>query len=101
HWRGHDWKEAAKTLTRLAGPPPTSGKITADAGRIVVSLAAALTLDDDQAGLAKLRTAFGPAMAGSRFADAFRVLAGDGTAAAGTDPQALATQVAQIGELQN
>jgi hypothetical protein len=101
HWRGHDWKEAAKTLARLAGSPPSSGKIDAEAGRMVVSLAAALTLDDDQAGLAKLRAAFGPAMAGSRFADAFRVLAGDGSTAPGTDPQALASRVAQIGELQN
>ena len=101
HWRAHDWKEAAKTLARLAGSPPSSGKIDDETGRMVVSLAAALTLDDDQAGLAKLRAAFGPAMAGSHFADAFRVLAGDGSTAPGTDPQALAHQVAQIGELQN
>lgn len=100
-WRGHDWKEAAKTLLRLAGTPPADGKIDAEAGRVVVSLAAALTLDDDQAALAKLRAAFGPAMAGSAFADAFRVLAGDGASAPATDPQALASKIAQIGELQS
>jgi hypothetical protein len=100
HWHDHDWKEAAKTLARLAGAPPSDGKIDAEAGRMVIGLAAALTLDDDQAELAKLRASFGPAMAGSRFADAFRVLAGDGTAPPGTDPQALASKVAQIGELQ-
>jgi hypothetical protein len=40
-------------------------------------------------------------MAGSPYADAFRVLAGDGGAAPGANPQIIATKIAQIGELQN
>jgi hypothetical protein len=40
-------------------------------------------------------------MAGSRFADAFRVLAGDDAGPALSDPGKIAQQVAQIGELQN
>ena len=101
YWRTRDWGNAAKTLERLAGAPPADGKIGADAARLVVSLAAALTLDDDQAGLAKLRAAFGPAMAGSQFADAFRVLAGDGASVVAADPKTVAAKIAQLGELQN
>ncbi|HXQ51252.1 MAG TPA: hypothetical protein VN802_09190 [Stellaceae bacterium] len=100
YWHGHDWRAAAQTLGRLAGTPSADGKIDAETGRIVVSLAAALTLDDDQDALAKLRANFGPAMAASRYADAFRVLAGNGSSATGADPKTIATQVAQIGELQ-
>jgi tetratricopeptide (TPR) repeat protein len=100
-WRGHDWKNAATTLGRLAGVPPADGKIDADAGRIVLSLAAALTLDDDQAELTKLRAAYGPAMVASSFAKAFHVLAGSGTANDSADPSTLAGQVAQIGDLQS
>ncbi len=101
YWRRHDWRGAAQALERLAGAPPSDGKIDAETSRLAVSLAAALTLDDDQAGLQKLRGAFGPAMAGSPYADAFRVLAGDGGAAPGANPQIIATKIAQIGELQN
>ena len=101
YWRGHDWKNAAETLGRLAGTPPTDGKLDADTGRIVLSLAAALTLEDDQAGLTKLRAAYGPAMAASSYAKAFDVLAGSGTSANAKDPSALANQVAQIGDLQS
>ncbi len=102
YWRAHDWLNASRVLARLAGQPPADGKIDAETARYVVSLAAALTLDDDQVSLAKLRTAFGPALASSSYADAFAVLAGTGAngAAKGTaDPLALASQVAQIGEL--
>jgi hypothetical protein len=100
-WRRHDWKQAATTLERLAGAPPADGKIDADTGRLIVSLAAALTLDDDQTGVQKLRAAFGPSMANSAYTDAFRVLVGDGAAAPGADPQAIAVKIAQLGELQN
>jgi hypothetical protein len=102
YWHGHDWKSAAETLARLAGQPPADGKIDADEGRVVIGLAAALTLDDDQPGLAKLRAAFGPAMATSRYAAAFRVLAGDGASTqTAADPETMAVQVAQVGALQN
>jgi hypothetical protein len=102
YWRGHNWKEAAKTLGRLAGAPPADGKLDAETAHLVVSLAAALTLDDDQTGLAKLRASFGEAMNGSSLADAFRVLAADGGAEpAADDTRARASRVAQIGDLQS
>ncbi len=101
YWRGHDWPNAAKTLARLAGAPAADGKVDAETGRFVVSLAAALTLSDDQAGLAKLRAAYGQAMGATSFADAFHVLAGSGDGDASADPRKLAGNVAQIGELQS
>ncbi|HUK60765.1 MAG TPA: hypothetical protein VLV50_16150 [Stellaceae bacterium] len=104
YWRAHDWLNASRVLARLAGQPPADGKIDAETARYVVSLAAALTLDDDQQSLAKLRAAFGPALAASTYADAFAVLAGSGASGAvkgAADPLALATQVAQLGELKN
>jgi hypothetical protein len=100
YWKGHDWKAAAATLTRLAGAPPADGKVDAETGRIVVSLAAALTLADDQAALGRLRAQYGDAMGSTSFAGAFHVLAGSG-ADANADPRTFASQVAQIGELQN
>jgi hypothetical protein len=99
YWRGHDWKEAANTLFRLAGPAPT-GKLDPESVRVVVGLAAALTLSDDQAGLARLRSAFGPAMRESSAAATFDVLAGGNDAPTG-DVATLAGKVAQIGELQS
>jgi tetratricopeptide (TPR) repeat protein len=101
YWHGHDWKSAADTLARLAGAPPADGKIDADEGRVVIGLAAALTLDDDHAALARLRTAFGPTMANSRYAAAFRVLAGDNVSTDSADPESMAVQLAQVGALQN
>jgi tetratricopeptide (TPR) repeat protein len=101
YWHGRNWFEAARTLTRLAGTPPADNKVDAETGRIVVSLAAALTLDDNKPALAKLRSGFGAAMAGSRYGDAFRVLVGNGAPQAGGGPDVIAKQVAQIGELQS
>ena len=104
YWRGHDWLNAGRVLARLAGQPPADGKIDPETARIVVSLAAALTLDDDRAALAKLRASFGPALAASPYAGAFAVMAGTGASGAekgAADPLALASQVAQIGELKS
>jgi hypothetical protein len=100
YWRTHDWKDAASVLARLIGAPPATGKIDEDDARLVVSLAAALTLDDDKESLAHLGATFGPALAASPYADAFAVLAGAG-AKTTADPLALASQVAQIGELKS
>ena len=99
YWRSHDWKDAANTLFRLAGPAPTA-KLDPESVRVVVGLAAALTLSDDQAGLAKLRAAFGPAMRETTAAATFDVLAGGNDAPTG-DVATLAGKVAQIGELQS
>jgi hypothetical protein len=101
YWRGQDWKNAATTLARLAGPAPSDGKLSAETGRFVVSLAAALTLSNDRAALAKLRNSYEKAMSGTSYAAAFEVLAGSDDTGAGGDPGSLAGKVAQIGELQS
>lgn len=101
YWRGRDWKDAATTLARLAGPVPADGKLDAATSRIVVSLAAALTLSNDQSALTDVRSTYGRAMAATRYAAAFRVIAGDSSGPAGGDPATIASNVAQIGELQS
>jgi hypothetical protein len=101
HWHARDWKEAAKVFARLAGDPPAEGKPADDAARIVLSWGAALTLDGDQAGLAKLREKWSAPMAQSTLADAFDVVAGDGGGDKDADPRAIARRIAQVGELQS
>ncbi len=86
---------------RLAGPAPADGKIDAETGRFVVSLAAALTLSDDHAALAKLRAPMARPWRRTRYAAAFQVLAGNDETDASGDPGTLAGKVAQIGELQS
>ncbi|MGH7034699.1 MAG: hypothetical protein ACREFL_13285, partial [Stellaceae bacterium] len=103
YWHQRDWKNAAKVFALLAGEPPAKGPLDAETARMVLSWAAALTLEGDQKGLAKLREAFGAAMAGTKSADAFSIIADDNNAAAaaGGTPSEIASRVAQIGTLQN
>jgi hypothetical protein len=101
YWRQRDWKNAAKVFAVLAGEPPAQGALAPEAARLVLSWAAALTLDGDQQGLAKLRHDFGAAMAATQAADAFKVVAGDGTDAGTGTPTEIAKRVAQIGTLQS
>ncbi len=103
YWRQRDWKNAAKTFALLAGEPPAQGPLDAETARVVMSWAAALTLDGNQAGVTKLRQDFGALMAGTSSADAFNIIAGDADAAAagGGTTNEIAARVAQIGTLQN
>lgn len=103
YWRQHDWKNAAKTFNQLVGETPPQGALDAETTRIVMSWAAALTLDGDQQGIAKLRQEFGAAMAQTASADAFNIVTGDASAAAagGGTPNDVAARVAQIDTLQN
>jgi tetratricopeptide (TPR) repeat protein len=101
YWRGHDWKKAATVLARLAGPVPADGKLDAATSRIVVSLAAALTLTNDTTALADLRATYGAAMAATPYAAAFHVIAGDAKSPAGGDPATVAANIAQLGDLQS
>lgn len=101
-WRTHDWTDAAKVFARLVPPPGADGTLDKPASQLVLNWASALTLAGDQTGLAKLRDTYGKAMAASPFADAFGVVAGDGSAApGGGDPVAIANRVAEVGELQS
>lgn len=103
YWRQHDWKNAARIFSQLAGSPPADGSLEPDPSRLVLSWAAALTLDGDQAGITRLRQDYGRAMAGTPVADAFNIITGDAGAAAagGGSPTEIAERVAQIGMLQN
>ncbi len=103
YWRQRDWKNAANVFALLAGQPPAKGSLDAETAKLVLSWAAALTLEGDQKGLAKLREDFGAAMVGTPAATAFSVIADDNNAAAaaGGTPNQIADRVAQIGTLQN
>jgi hypothetical protein len=102
-WRTHNWSEAAKVFARLVPLPGADGTLDKPSSQLVLNWASALTLAGDQAGLAKLRDTYGKAMAASSYADAFGIVAGDVTAAGAgdSDPRAIASRVAQVGELQS
>lgn len=101
YWRAQNWKEAAKSFQRLAGDAPPGAKLDPEMSRLVLNWAAALTLDGDQQGLAKLRAAYAAAMAATPQADAFHIIASEDSAGSGTDPREAASRVAQLGELQD
>lgn len=103
YWHQRDWKNAVKIFALLAGRPPAKGPLDAQTAQVVLSWAAALTMAGDREGLAKLREDFGPAMAGTKSAAAFKVVAGDDStvATAGANPDQIASRIAQIGALQN
>lgn len=70
-----NWTEAAKVLQRLSGDPPgLEGEIPDDRARHVVNWAVALKLDGDDAGLAQVRSLYGPAMNISAFRDVFNYI---------------------------
>lgn len=70
-----NWTEAAKVLQRLSGDPPgLEGEIRDDRARHVVNWAVALKLDGDDAGLAQVRSLYGPAMNLSAFRDVFNYI---------------------------
>jgi hypothetical protein len=99
YWRAQDWGQSAKLLGGLVAAPTPDGTVDDETSRLVLQWATALTLADDQSGLAGLRQKYAVAMEKSPNRDAFRVIAGE--AADGDDPRALAAKVAQIGDLQN
>jgi tetratricopeptide (TPR) repeat protein len=101
YWRQRDWKNAARIFATLAGQPPAQGPLDPDGARLVLNWAAALTLDGDQPGLARLRQDFGPSIAGTQVAQAFNVIAGDTADSGAGTPTEIANRVAQIGVLQN
>jgi hypothetical protein len=102
YWRGRNWPEAVKIFAHLAPELGADGKLEGDAEHLVLSWAAALALAGDQAGLGKLVETYGKAMDGTPSAKIFHVIADDTTAPnTVTDPRQIASQVAQIGELQS
>ena len=102
-WRSRNWAEAAKVFARLVPAPGTQGGLDKESAQLVLNWASALTLAGDQAGLAVLRGNYGGAMAATKLATAFRIVAGDMSASGDrdSDPVSVAKRVAQLPELQS
>src|SRR6185312_6247086 len=57
-WRGRNWREAAKALSRLAPSLGADGKLDTDGSRLVLDWASALTLAGDRPAVAQLRQTY-------------------------------------------
>ncbi len=99
-WRTKDWHAAAQIFERLAVLPDAAGKLAKDDAQTILDWATALTLTGDRDGVARLAKTYAAAMDASPFREAFRVVAGDPSAAEG-DIRQLVGKVAQVGDLQS
>jgi tetratricopeptide (TPR) repeat protein len=100
-WRGRNWREAAKALSRLAPTPGADAELDKEGSQLVLDWASALTLAGDRPGVATLRQTYGKAMGATAYGDAFRIIAGDPASGGDGDPRAIASRVAQVSELQS
>lgn len=101
YWKAQSWEDVARTLKRLAPAPGADGKLDKKDARLVLNLAAALSLSGDQVGLGQARDKYATAMATSPYADAFRLIASSDSTGTGGDPRQQAQTLAQIGELKS
>jgi hypothetical protein len=103
YWHQQDWKNAAKVFGELAGAPPAQGPLGVDLSRLLLAWASALTLSGDQASLDKLRSDWGPAIAGTQTAQAFDLITEDPNKglAGGGNAADMASRIAEIGNLQS
>lgn len=94
--RTRAWPAAAQAFERLIGEPPAGNAQLADnRARQALHLAVALALAGDDAGTARLRDRFGPAMGRSPYAEVFRVLTAD-RAGATPDIASIAARVSSL-----
>ena len=100
-WRGAQWAEAASGLAKVIGPPPPDGTaLSKDKSDLVLNQAVALSLAGDNAGLDRLRSQFGSAMAAGPHADTFRVLARPGQSGGLIDLASIQSRVKEVGTFQ-
>jgi len=100
-WRGAQWAEAASGLAKVIGPPPPDGaSLSKDKADLVLNQVVALSLAGDNAGLDRLRTQFGTAMAAGPHADTFRVLARPGQSGGLIDLASIQSRVKEVGTFQ-
>ena len=100
-WRGAQWAEAASGLAKVIGPAPPDGTaLSKDKSDLVLNQAVALSLAGDNAGLDRLRTQFGNAMAAGPHADTFRVLARSGQSGGLIDLASIQSRVKEVGTFQ-
>lgn len=74
YWREHDWPDAAAAFEALVNKPGRGATLDDPTAQLVLSWATALTLANDERGLAALQRNFGPAMAGTHYQGAFDLL---------------------------
>ncbi len=74
YWRAQDWANAATAFESLVERPSRGQPIDDASAKMVLSWATALTLANDERGLATLRRNFGPAMTQTPYNDGFNLL---------------------------
>jgi len=74
YWRAQDWPNAALAFDALVEKPERGAAIDEASAKLVLSWATALTLANDERGLAALRRSFGPSMAATSYKDMFNLL---------------------------
>ena len=80
--RKQDWPNAAIALAKMAGDPAV-GPFTPERQQIILNLAVAHALANDTAGLKRVASSFGPAMAGGPNGDAFKMVSSVSPSAGG------------------
>jgi tetratricopeptide (TPR) repeat protein len=76
YWKQRNWRAAAQAYAHLLDGLDGAAKAFDEAAaRLVLNRAVALVLAQDRTGLAELRRRFGPHMANTPLADAFRLIA--------------------------
>ena len=75
HWDANKWSDVAGTIRRII-PQQTADTLSPKYANMVLRWAIALTMLNDMEGLLSLRDRFGPAMAKTRFHEAFKAVAG-------------------------
>jgi hypothetical protein len=99
YWRSHNWSAVAGLLQKSLKPPSADNSVDAETAGAAINIATAMVLDNDRAGLERLRQTYAAAMDKTQFKDDFRILAGN--AASGGSFKTVADKVAQIGDLQS
>ena len=74
HWKAQDWPAAATDYEAMVPRPERGAKLDDGQARLCLNWATALVLANDERGLAGLRRNYGPAMAGTPFAEGFSLL---------------------------
>ena len=74
YWRKQDWPNAALAFEGLVARPERGVTLDDASARLVLSWATALTLANDERGLATLRRGFAAGMAGTTYNDGFNLL---------------------------
>lgn len=77
NWRRKNWGAAAEALETLLVRPEPGQKLSEDMARLVLDLATAQTLANQDRALARIKRLYGPFMEQTRFRDAFNLLTSD------------------------